>query len=158
MTEAGYLAVALLGTDATEEQLDKLESFGKLVIVGFDNDTPGKQALARFESKLVSRRVTYRSVTSRSPKTTRMLARFRLSCLPSTSKSILRIWTCSPPTRHDLRIQPIQLVNAERARSFLALQLFGRLIFRVLMGCEVQYLSITTCLLESCTGRRWHHG
>lgn len=51
--EAGYVAVALLGADATEEQLHKLASLRRRILVAFDNDPPGEAARRRFRERHV---------------------------------------------------------------------------------------------------------
>src|SRR5206468_2887868 len=42
--EAGHPAVACSGLDLTERQRDKLLSLNRPIILGFDNDPPGKNA------------------------------------------------------------------------------------------------------------------
>jgi hypothetical protein len=51
LAESGHVAVALLGADATDEQLHKLAALGKTVRVAFDNDPPGVAARERFQRK-----------------------------------------------------------------------------------------------------------
>jgi hypothetical protein len=45
--EAGYSAVALLGTDLSAQQLRKLQDLGRSVFAPLDNDKAGRLALAR---------------------------------------------------------------------------------------------------------------
>lgn len=47
LAEAGYVGVALLGSDATSSQIAKLHALGKEVWVAFDNDKAGEEARER---------------------------------------------------------------------------------------------------------------
>jgi hypothetical protein len=51
LAEAGYIGVAILGSDATEKQLRKLAALGKEVWIAFDNDDAGLAARERFWDK-----------------------------------------------------------------------------------------------------------
>jgi hypothetical protein len=52
--EAGYLAIALLGTDVCGKQAKKLAALGKTLFLVFDNDEPGRQGMFRAEDALQS--------------------------------------------------------------------------------------------------------
>lgn len=53
--EAGFLAVALLGTDATAQQAKKLAALRKLVILALDNDKAGREAMVRVYGDLLGK-------------------------------------------------------------------------------------------------------
>jgi hypothetical protein len=54
VAEAGYVGVALLGSDASDGQLRKLAGLGKEVWIAFDNDEAGKAAEERFWRKKIA--------------------------------------------------------------------------------------------------------
>jgi hypothetical protein len=59
LAEAGHTAVALLGSDATDEQLRLLAALEKPILVAFDNDPAGEVALGRFRRKYEASDVTF---------------------------------------------------------------------------------------------------
>jgi hypothetical protein len=54
LAEAGFVGVALLGCDASPQQLAKLAALGKEIWVSFDNDEAGRAAEQRFWKKMDS--------------------------------------------------------------------------------------------------------
>jgi 5S rRNA maturation endonuclease (ribonuclease M5) len=54
LTEAGHIAVAVLGSDVTDDQLAKLQSLRKTILVAFDNDKAGRSGWDHLQSKLAS--------------------------------------------------------------------------------------------------------
>jgi hypothetical protein len=57
LAEAGHPAVAMLGTELSNEQADKLARAGKQVIIAPDNDHAGKTSRSAVEKKLLERNV-----------------------------------------------------------------------------------------------------
>jgi hypothetical protein len=55
IAEAGYPAVALLGSDLTDAQQKRIAKMGKKVVVAFDNDPPGREK-GRIAHMLLSHR------------------------------------------------------------------------------------------------------
>lgn len=52
VAEAGYVAVAVMGREVSDEQLRKLEALGKTIWVAFDNDDKGEDARVRLQRRI----------------------------------------------------------------------------------------------------------
>jgi 5S rRNA maturation endonuclease (ribonuclease M5) len=66
LAEAGYVGVALLGSEASPEQMQKLSALGKEIWVALDADAAGEEARARLAN---SPHVKFPSVKFRPPQT-----------------------------------------------------------------------------------------
>jgi 5S rRNA maturation endonuclease (ribonuclease M5) len=53
LADAGYVAVALLGSDASDDQLKKLAALGREVWIALDNDEAGEAARVRLDTRLL---------------------------------------------------------------------------------------------------------
>jgi hypothetical protein len=53
--EAGFPAVALLGTDMADGQVEKLAKLNKKVVIAFDNDKAGKENSPKIHARLATR-------------------------------------------------------------------------------------------------------
>ncbi|QDV39212.1 toprim domain-containing protein [Tautonia plasticadhaerens] len=59
LAEAGLVGVALLGSEATDLQIQTLVGLGKTILVAFDNDAGGQRAGERFWTKVGGQGVTF---------------------------------------------------------------------------------------------------